>query len=906
VLTIGQFLLGFHVVALFSEPSPTKRFNLGALGCLAGLLTVAAPIVEFLVLWSSGRLTSFGSAYTGLAIAQLAVGAAVSVLYILLPRRPDVFRDGKPVDRQFTVPLLSRLTFAWTDHLLKYAVANRGLDIDDLHVIDNATRSVNLRANLESIKGSRPLWKSLFITHWKTLAIQHSLTVVQACMAFAPQVALLGILQSLEDRENGEELEWKTWTWVVLLGLLMMFASTVEAWLFWFVWSKIAIPIQEQLSATVFAKSMRRKDIKGTKKKDENDDPASPLENPQVHQSGEAETEEDDDADLQKTRQSIINLVAVDAKRISEAAAWNYLLPSALLKIGIACAFLVKLLGWRATLAGMAIAVVVLPVNIYVANKYSNAQTELMKYRDQKMAVLNEVLQGIRQIKFSALEASWQKKVSDVRNTELAAQWTAFMYDIGLITIWILGPIMLSAVSLAVYATINGGLSASVAFTSISIFGSLEMSLAVLPELISDFVEAYISMGRIDKHLEAPEKTQVTIPFDRLAFEDAAVAWPADDQTPLEERYVLRNISLQLPEKGLTVISGKTGSGKSLLLASILGEADILSGAIKVPQPPPLDERFDEQATSANWLIDSAIAYVAQTPWIENASIKDNVLFGLPSDDARYNKVIDACALRKDLDMLPDGELTDIGANGINLSGGQKWRVSFARALYSRAGILIMDDIFSAVDAHTGRHLYEQALTGEMGQNRTRILVTHHVALCLPRTDYAVFLEDGTVRHFGTIEDLRKSDSLSSILLKEHEIDERASEATAVDDEELSSEEGATLQKILTNRSRKDSVIDNNDEVVKQKAPKKFIEDEKRETGSIRLAIYGKYFKTGGGVLFWSWLILVYLSYMVILIGRVSILGGLERTVRPLLTYYYIVLVGQYLDGLCECRVSSK
>lgn len=886
MLTIGQFLLGFHVVALFSEPSPTKRFNLGALGCLAGLLTVAAPIVEFLVLWSSGRLTSFGSAYTGLAIAQLAVGAAVSVLYILLPRRPDVFRDGKPVDRQFTVPLLSRLTFAWTDHLLKYAVANRGLEIDDLHVIDNATRSVNLRANLESIKGSRPLWKSLFITHWETLAIQHSLTVAQACLAFAPQVALLGILQSLEDRENGEELEWKTWTWVVLLGLLMMFASTVEGWLFWFVWSKIAIPIQEQLSATVFAKSMRRKDIKGTKKKDENDVPVSPLENPQVHQSGEAETEEDDDADLQKTRQSIINLVAVDAKRISEAAAWNYLLPYALLKIGIAMAFLVKLLGWRATLAGMAVTVVVLPINIYVANKYSNAQTELMKYRDQKMAVLNEVLQGIRQIKFSALEASWQKKVSDVRNTELAAQWTAFMYDIGLITIWILGPIMLSAVSLAVYATINGGLSASVAFTSISIFGSLEMSLAVLPELISDFIEAYISMGRIDKHLEVPEKTQVTIPFDRLAFEDAAVAWPADDETPLEERYVLRNLSLQLPEKGLTVISGKTGSGKSLLLASILGEADILSGAIKVPQPPPLDERFDEQATSANWLIDSAIAYVAQTPWIENASIKDNILFGLPSDDARYNKVIDACALRKDLDMLPDGEFTDIGANGINLSGGQKWRVSFARALYSRAGILIMDDIFSAVDAHTGRHLYEQALTGEMGQNRTRILVTHHVALCLPRTDYAVFLEDGTVRHSGTIEDLRKSDSLSSILLKEHEIDERASEATAVDDEELSSVEGATLQRILTNRSRKDSVIDNNGEVVKQQAPKKFIEDEKRETGSIRLAIYGKYFKTGGGVLFWSWLILVYLSYMVVLVGRVSILGGLERTVRPLLTYY--------------------
>ncbi|KAL1965879.1 hypothetical protein VTN77DRAFT_5012 [Rasamsonia byssochlamydoides] len=861
----GWFFLAAHVVALFSEPSSTKRFRLGIYGFLASLLTIAIPVIETVVLWPDRRTKGFGPAYTGLIIAQIVAAFCTGLLYVLLPRRPDVFHNGKPVDRQFTVSLLARLTFAWVDRLLKFAIRNRGLEIDDLHVVDNATRSINLRAKLETVKGSRRLWKALFITHWRALIMQHTLTLLQAFLSFSPQMALLGILRSLEAREMEIEVPWKTWGWVLGLGLLMMFSSTIEAWLFWSVWSKLAIPIQEQLAAVVFAKSMRRKDVKGTKKTKQGDSPdesATPL----IQADGEAE--EDDEANLQKTRQSIINLVAVDSKRIAECAAWNYLLPSALLKLSIACTFLVKLLGWRATLAGLAVSVIVTPANIYAAQKYSNAQGDLMKYRDQKMAVLTEVLQGIRQVKFSALEGPWQKKISDIRNTELLAQWTAFMYDIALISIWILGPIMLSAVSLAVYALIHGELSASVAFTSISIFGSLEMSLAVLPELISDFIEAWISMGRIDKHLDAPEKTQATVPGDSISFEGAAVAWPADEDTPLEERYVLRNLNLQFPRKGLTVISGKTGSGKSLLLAAILGECDILDGVVKVPQPPALEDRYDDLATSANWIIDDAIAYVAQTPWIENASIKDNILFGLPYDQARYRKVLFACALKKDLEMLPDGELTDIGANGINLSGGQKWRVSFARALYSRAGILVMDDIFSAVDAHTGRHLYEHALTGELGQGRTRILVTHHVALCLPRTDYSVFLEDGTVRHAGTIEELRKSDSLASILVKEHETEDSGSGTPVVDDEELSNENGATLQKILSNSSRRSSVVDNNDEATKRKVPRKFVEEEKRETGSIRLAIYKKYLKTGGSVPFWLMVLLVYVSYIVLLVGR--------------------------------------
>ena len=317
-----------------------------------------------------------------------------------------------------------------------------------------------------------------------------------------------------------------------------------------------------------------------------------------------------------------------------------------------------------------------------------------MEVRDQKMVVVTEALQGIRQIKFSAQEQQWQEKIGRKRDEELATQWRVFCLDTTLISIWILGPVMLSAVSLAVYSVLNGGLSASVAFTSITVMGSMETSLAVLPEFIADSLESWVSVKRIDEYLKAPERDPYTIPSDVIRFKDAVIAWPSDSLEEDSDRFALKNVNVRFPNKQLSVISGKTGSGKSLFLASILGEADCLAGHIEVPQVPSFEARFDYKANRSDWIIDSAIAFVAQIPWIENATIKDNVLFGLPLDSGRYRRVLKCCALEKDLELLPDGELTDIGANGINLSGGQRWRISFARALYSRAGILILDDIF--------------------------------------------------------------------------------------------------------------------------------------------------------------------------------------------------------------------
>lgn len=397
-------------------------------------------------------------------------------------------------------------------------------------------------------------------------------------------------------------------------------------------------------------------------------------------------------------------------------------------------------------------------------------------------------------------------------------------------------PVLLAVAALSVYAYINGTLLPSTAFTALSIFNELEFVLSVVPELTTELLDAIVSSKRIQDYLQSAEKIPHTTFSDKIVIRNASIAWAADSDESVEDKFMLRGVELEFPLHELSLISGKTGSGKSLLLAALLGEADILEGHVELPEPPNCKSKFDYIATPANWILPNAIAYVAQIPWIENANIRDNILFGLPYDESRYRKTISACSLEQDFLMLVDGEFTEIGANGINLSGGQRWRLSFARALYSRAGILVLDDIFSAVDAHVGRHIFEEGLCGELATGRTRILVTHHMKLCLPKAKYTVILEDGTVAHAGLVEDLKTTGELTDILHSEESID---AEGDFIEEE---------LELFNTGRARRQSQQDNhaNQEVPKP-TPRQFVQTEEREHGSVKRAMYWAYIKASGG-----------------------------------------------------------
>ena len=891
-VSVGQWLqfaawmpILLQAIVIFITPSSRARYRLGVLSAASSLTIFIALAVEAVLLRPVEDLNISRNRYLTLGIVQWLSALILTFTSVLIPRRPDVYYKEKVVDRENTASVLSKFTFSWPTAILTYAVKNRGLNHDDLPQISHELRSRDLRANFESVGKKDRLWKSLFWSRKWYFIKQWSLQAACSITNFLPQIALLYILRTLEARDQGHSDPLKAWLLVAGLAIADILSTWAESYMFFISFMKVGVPIYEQLSAVVFGKAIRRKDIKGISKTGDSETAANGdvKVNKGSGVKGEDTAVGDDaeDEDVQKTRQSTINLVGVDSKRISDFAMFNYIFLGSAIKFIFAVGFLVRLIGWIPMLAGFIAPAIITPLNVYTARKYAAAQDDLMKYRDQKMAVVTEALQGIRQIKFSALERDWYEKILQTRRKELKTQWAVFVCDTCLISIWIFGPVMLSAISLTTYALINKELSASIAFTTISVFEAIEMTLAVIPEMVTELLDCMVSAKRIQDFLDSPEREDTLKPGQTVTFREATIAWPSDAPEQDEDQFCLRKINLSFPRNELSVISGRTGSGKSLLLSSIIGEAEVLEGAIHVPKAPLEEERYDAKANPKDWIIPSSVAYVAQIPWIENATIRDNILFGLPMDYDRYKKVLGGCALEKDLEMLEDGELTDIGANGINLSGGQKWRVSFARALYSRAGILVLDDIFSAVDANVGRHLYEQALTGELGQGRTRILVTHHVALCLPKTKYSVLLANGEIEEAGATEDLQHSGKLKSILAVDVEEQKREDDETGKP-ATLAIDDGGGLQKMMTNqsrRTRRESALSARQPELNRRrshatlddnktAPKKFTEEEGRETGAIKWTIYAQYIRAGGGFMYWGLIAFVFGIWIAVYLAR--------------------------------------
>ncbi|KAG7137339.1 ATP-dependent bile acid permease like protein [Verticillium longisporum] len=857
--TASWLLLAVQTVCIIATNDSVQAYNVGLWTWLSSLLLLLLLLVQDTSLL--GELLHRDNASFALRIVNLVAALGLTTASITVQRRPDVFVDGKIVDRMHTVSAYSRFTWSWCTGVLKQATAKKDLEVADLPRPDHKTRARDQSAQWKAYDFKGPLWKNVIWAFRWPLIIQWLLAIFRNVVSFAPYWVTLRILRALEARQPGEKLSVETWIMVFWLGLTVLADAWFSACLFWISWSDVCIPLRGLLSALIVEKAMRRKNVKQASKTDA----LKVSTNEDGTKKDSQDEEEESDADALKSQQGVVNLIGVDTKRVADFAAFQFFFPASATKLAFAIWFLVSLLGWIPLLSGLATWAVILPFNIYYTKVYSNAQDRLMKIRDQKLTLVNESLQGMRQIKFSALERQWEGRILAMRERELSAIWDVFRSDSMLFGSWVAIPVLLAATSLAVYAWINETLTPSVAFVSIGVFKSLELALSLIPELTTDLVDAKVSIFRIEAYLNGPEITQTITEGHDIAFENADIAWPVDEETDDADRFILRDVNLSFPAGELSVISGKTGSGKSLLLAAILGETDLLSGKIYAPKAPTRIERNDSQANAGNWLLPHSIAYVGQIPWIENASLKDNVLFGLPYDEKRYKDTVFACALTKDLDMFTDGDKTELGTNGINLSGGQKWRVTLARAIYSRAGILVFDDIFSAVDAHVGRHIFEKCLTGPLSKGRTRILVTHHVALCESKTRYIVELGDGTVQHNGLLSELDEDGTLQ--LIKSHEQSHADNigddEATAVNSEQASDVDVDAIQ-ILENEDTDGGVI----KKVPSKSARQFVEDETREQGAIKKHVYATYLRDSGGWSWWTLATLIFVSFEVITLGR--------------------------------------
>ena len=780
--------------------------------------------------------------------AQMLTAIVLTFALVSIPRRPNVFKDGRLVERQFQVSLFTRYNFDWASEVLDLA-ATKSIEVTDMPIPDHRLRSDSAKARFRSIalKDTVKLWKLIFWAFQMDLYYQWTLITISCFFDVAPQYAMLKILRYLESRQDFDPFNPEAWFWVAAMFVITAGSTIIDYRIMWLMFSDIAIPVRSILTALIFEKMMKIKDIKegsNEEKKDKDD-----SKNPKDTKDGPPEPKEE--SKQPKSQQDIVNMFAVDTNLIGVFAANQQFYLNFAVRVILAIVFLWLLVGWQCMIAGMSAMAIMYPVNHWLGKRYAGYQKALMKARDNKTKIITEALGGIRQIKFSAIEKQWTEKIDEIRAEELEKIWKTKVNNVIMGLASDLSPVLFAAFALATYAYIYGDLLPSIAFTALSLFMQLEGLMHMIPMLLTMGVNASVSADRIDAFLQAPERVETTHPGDSISFNKVSVAFPSHSAKEDEDRFILRDISLDFPNGALSVISGPTGSGKSLLLGAILGEAEVLSGDIRVPRPPPIWERFDSKATASNWILPTSIAYVGQTPWIENATIKNNILFGLPDDPARYEKVISACALTKDLAMFEDGDSTEVGAQGISLSGGQKWRLTLARAFYSRAGILILDDVFSALDAHVGKEIYDNALMGDLSEGRTRILVTHHVSLVLLRAKYAVRLGPrGTLEQAGLTEHLRETGDLVE-MIKAEDSDENSTTEVA---SETASDEPA--KDVTTNGAPAKA------------PPKKLVEDEGRATGAVKRGVYLNYLKASGGFSFWTLVVVVCLSSQVLTIMR--------------------------------------
>ncbi|RFU76429.1 abc transporter [Trichoderma arundinaceum] len=714
--------------------------------------------------------------------------------------------------------------------------------------MDHIARSENATANFKRIIFKHdilPLWAHITWKFRYQFLFQWSATLFTNFFDVAPAFANLQLLRHLESRDNLDTIDPVAWKWVAAIVVATISSRLVDSRVMWSNMADIVIPLRSTLTGLMYEKLMRIEDSLHVPKEES---PSSSATKP------DDANEQDKQPNL-RSQQDIVNMFSVDCDAIARFGAQSGQYVNCAGQFIIITVFLWHLVGWQSLCAGMLGILILFPINRALAARYGSNQKVLMKLRDKRAAITTEALQGIRQIKFSAIEPQWTEKIESIREEELSMLWKTRTNNIYMAIASEFTPIVLTALSLATYSYINGNLLPSIAFTAITLFMILEGIVAHIPMLLVTAINASVSCSRIEKFLRTPDKAENIHPGAAVSFHNATITFPSGSGDPTEDRFALRKLNLDFPNNALSVVSGPTGSGKSLLLAAILGEVEVLGGYVQVPRSPPPEQRFDNKATAANWIIPTAICFISQTPWIENATIKDNVLFGLPYDAVRYEKVIQACALSQDLCLFEDGHETEVGAQGITLSGGQKWRLTLARALYSRAGIMIIDDVFSALDAHVGKFVFANALLGELAKGRTRILVTHHASLCLPRADYAVHLSaGGIVEHAGLVEELRRTKVLDQII----EADDAVTSEEAQEDSDANTGDlnGSTAIPSPNFLSRPTTT------------PKKLVEDEKREVGRVKTSVYIGYLKAFSGVAVWSFLLLLYAAAQGLTLGR--------------------------------------
>ncbi|KAF1914976.1 P-loop containing nucleoside triphosphate hydrolase protein [Ampelomyces quisqualis] len=556
----------------------------------------------------------------------------------------------------------------------------------------------------------------------------------------------------------------------------------------------------------------------------------------------------------------IVNLMSTDTYRVDQASGFFHMIWTAPVGILITAALLLINLTYSA-LPGLGLILIAMPLLGKAVKVLFRRRVAINKITDQRVSLTQEILQGVRFVKYFGWETSFLERIQTIRKKEIHAIQILLTIRNAILSVGMSMPVFASMVSFITYSQVNNGLDPARIFSSLALFNSMRIPLNFLPLVIGQVIDANASVKRIQEFLLAEEAEETSKwdynAKDAITINNAGFTWerhptqdkedsvagpggpgkdagkkdkidekandkmvqsgsgqttPSDTTAVEEEKpFEIKEVNLSFGRNELVAIIGSVGSGKSSLLAALAG---------------------DMRKTSGEVVIGASRAFCPQYAWIQNASVRENIVFGKDFDQKWYDEVVDACALRADLDMLPAGDKTEIGERGITVSGGQKQRMNIARAIYFNADIILMDDPLSAVDAHVGRHIMDNVICGLL-KNKCRILATHQLHV-LDRCDRIIWVEEGRVQAVDTFEALMSQNEGFQQLMKSTKKEEER-EDEEVDVEEVAAEvtDGKKEAKKTAKRQKKAVAL---------------MQVEDRATKSVSWGVWIAYIKAGGGI----------------------------------------------------------
>lgn len=563
----------------------------------------------------------------------------------------------------------------------------------------------------------------------------------------------------------------------------------------------------------------------------------------------------------------IINLMSTDTYRVDQAFGFFHMVWTAPVAILITLVLLLINLTYAA-LAGFGLLVIAMPVLGRAVQSLFRRRVGINKITDQRVSLTQEILQGVRFVKYFGWETAFLERIKSIRGREIGAIQRLLSIRNAINAISMTMPVFASMLSFITYALSRGDLNPAPIFSSLALFNSLRMPLNFLPLVIGQIIDAASSINRIQAFLLAEEagddfewdydaKDAITVTNGEFTWERTPTQEQNDapakngrtkkqikDDTKAEKKqakidakaekqrkksqaeagedpqsaadsidterepFKLQNVNLNIGRNELVAVIGTVGSGKSSLLAALAG---------------------DMRRTEGSVVMGASRAFCPQYAWIQNATAKENIMFGTDFDRVWYDKVVDACALRADFDMLPAGDQTEIGERGITVSGGQKQRFNIARAIYFNSDIVLMDDPLSAVDAHVGRHIMDNAICGLM-KNKCRVLATHQLWV-LNRVDRIIWMQEGRIEAIDTYDNLMASSADFRQLMATTAMEDREEEKKEVLEDEVEQDKKEA-------KKRK-----------KQQKAAALMQAEERATESVTWGVWIAYIRASGSLL---------------------------------------------------------